>query len=473
MFGRDVLFQAQTIANRRMLRTDNAAVALRKQFALEDSRSVSSATIPAPLQLESVLSALAKAQNPVLIVGPDVDAAHANRDAVTLAEKLGMPVWMAPSAPRCSFPTDHQCFQGLLPAGIATIGRLMEGHDLVLVVGAPVFRYHQYDPGEFLPNGTKLIQITCDINEATRAPFGDAIIADIGPTLKALAEGAAKSGRPLPAVKKRPEPAPEQPGPLAPERVFDILDAVAPRDAVYVNESTSTTNIMWQRLRLKEQGSYFFAAAGGLGFALPAAVGIQLAHKDRRVIGVIGDGSANYGIQALWTAAQYNIPTIFVIMKNGTYGALRWFAGVLKVDDVPGLDVPGLDFCALAKGYGVKSYRANSSESFPVRQPESGRAAVGRVPGRELSERKANFPVNLDAALPGRTSHVEQLIFGALTSKPGHFGGKSFQSCLKIAEQLTEHCNIKTKVYTLIVEPDARAVVIRGHTQDIIDEPAD
>lgn len=328
------------------------------------SRSVSSATIPAPLQLESVLSALANANNPVLIVGPDVDAAHANRDAVTLAEKLGMPVWMAPSAPRCSFPTDHQCFQGLLPAGIATIGRLMEGHDLVLVVGAPVFRYHQYDPGEFLPNGTKLIQITCDINEATRAPFGDAIIADIGPTLKALAEGAVKSGRPLPAVKKRPEPAPEQPGPLAPERVFDILDAVAPRDAVYVNESTSTTNIMWQRLRLKEQGSYFFAAAGGLGFALPAAVGIQLAHKDRRVIGVIGDGSANYGIQALWTAAQYNIPTIFVIMKNGTYGALRWFAGVLKVDDVPGLDVPGLDFCALAKGYGVKSYRANSSETF-------------------------------------------------------------------------------------------------------------
>lgn len=151
---------------------------------------------------------------------------------------------------------------------------------------------------------------------------------------------------------------------MAPERVFDVLDQLAPRDAIYVNESTSTTNILWQRLRMSEQGSYYFAAAGGLGFALPAAVGIQLAQEQRRVIGVIGDGSANYGIQALWTAAQYNIPTIFIIMKNGTYGALRWFAGVLQVEDVPGLDVPGIDFCALARGYGVDSHHAGNGDEF-------------------------------------------------------------------------------------------------------------
>jgi benzoylformate decarboxylase len=139
---------------------------------------------------------------------------------------------------------------------------------------------------------------------------------------------------------------------------------MAPRDAIYVNESTSTTNILWQRLRMTEQGSYYFAAAGGLGFALPAAVGIQLARPERRVIGVIGDGSANYGIQALWTAARYNIPAIFLIMKNGTYGALRWFAGVLEAENVPGLDVPGLDFCALANGYGVEAMRADSSQAL-------------------------------------------------------------------------------------------------------------
>ncbi|MGF6780352.1 benzoylformate decarboxylase [Paraburkholderia sp. GAS334] len=327
-------------------------------------RRVEFAGQPSAHMLASLANALEQAKEPVLVVGPDVDAVNANRFAVELAEKLAMPVWMAPSAPRCAFPTTHPCFRGLLPASIAGISRLLDGHDLILVVGAPVFRYHQYEPGDYLPKGARLISITCDINEATRAPMGDAIIADIAATLRVLSEIVSPSPRSMPNTLSRPDHAPELPGPLAPERVFDILDAVAPRDAIYVNESTSTTNLLWQRLRMTEPGSYYFAAAGGLGFALPAAVGIQLAKPERRVIGVIGDGSANYGIQALWSAAQYEIPAIFIIVKNGTYGALRWFAGVLQVEDVPGLDVPGLDFCALARGYGVDALHANSGASL-------------------------------------------------------------------------------------------------------------
>ncbi|WP_321883911.1 benzoylformate decarboxylase [Burkholderia cepacia] len=316
--------------------------------------------------LSDIVGALNSAKNPALVVGPDVDATNANRYAVALAEKLSMPVWMSPSAPRCSFPTNHVCFRGLLPAGIASISRILDGHDLILVVGGPVFRYHQYEPGNFLPAGARLLAITCDINEASRAPMGDAVVADIHLALQALSERVDQTARPMPTSTPRPALATDEPGALSPERVFDILDDIGPRDAIYVNESTSTTNILWQRLRMTEQGSYYFAAAGGLGFALPAAVGIQLAKPERQVIGVIGDGSANYGIQALWTAAQYNIPAIFVIMKNGTYGALRWFAGVLKAENVPGLDVPGLDFCALAKGYGVDAIHVDSSEQLTV-----------------------------------------------------------------------------------------------------------
>lgn len=327
-------------------------------------RRVDVAGLLSASKLKSLARELEQAANPVMVVGPDVDASEANGFAASLAEKLAMPVWMAPSAPRCSFPTTHPCFRGLLPAGIASISRLLDGHDLVLVVGAPVFRYHQYEPGEFLPQGARLIAITCDINEATRAPMGDAIVADIAPTLEALIDAVSKTARPMPVVVRRPEPIPDEAGRLAPERVFDIIDEMAPHDAIYVNESTSTTNIMWERLRMTEQGTYYFAAAGGLGFALPAAVGIQLAKPERRVIGVIGDGSANYGIQALWTAAQYDIPAIFIIMKNGTYGALRWFAGVLQAENVPGLDVPGVDFCSLARGYGVEALHADSGESL-------------------------------------------------------------------------------------------------------------
>ncbi|WP_144140885.1 benzoylformate decarboxylase [Paraburkholderia sp. BCC1884] len=328
------------------------------------SRNVQSAGALSEDQLTSLVESLESARNPVLIVGPDVDAANANSYAVSLAEKLSMPVWMAPSAPRCSFPTTHHCFRGLLPAGIASVSRLLCEHDLIFVVGGPVFRYHQYEPGKFLPEGAKLISVTCDINEATRAPMGQAIVADVALALRVLSEKVSQSSRAQPAPRLMPAPAPENAGALTPERVFDILNEVAPRDAIYVNESTSTTTIMWERLRMTESGSYYFAAAGGLGFALPAAVGIQLARPERQVIGVIGDGSANYSIQALWTAARYDIPAIFIIMKNGTYGALRWFAGVLQAENVPGLDVPGLDFCALARGYGVSSLHVDSSDAL-------------------------------------------------------------------------------------------------------------
>jgi benzoylformate decarboxylase len=327
-------------------------------------RHVQQAGVPSEGQVKDLCAELNEARHPVLIVGSDVDADAANAEVIALAEKLRAPVWMAPSSPRCAFPTDHPCFRGLLPAGIASIARLLEPHDVAFVVGAPVFRYHQYEPGDYLAVGTKLLALTCDVQEAARAPVGDALVGDIRLTLQAMLRHIAESSRSMPETLPRPVPAPERAGPLKPERVFDLIDEIAPRDAIYVNESTSTVNILWQRLRMVLPGSYYYCAGGGLGFGLPAAVGIQLAEPDRQVIAVIGDGSANYGITALWTAAQYQIPTIFVILKNGVYGALRWFASVLKAEHLPGLDVPAIDFCSIAKGYGVDARQATSGETF-------------------------------------------------------------------------------------------------------------
>ncbi|MET3356501.1 UNVERIFIED_ORG: thiamine pyrophosphate-dependent acetolactate synthase large subunit-like protein [Xanthobacter viscosus] len=153
-------------------------------------------------------------------------------------------------------------------------------------------------------------------------------------------------------------------GGLSPERVLDLMDALAPPDAIYVNESTSTIEAMWERMRWEHPGSYYFGAAGGLGFAMPAAVGVQLAEPDRQVIALIGDGSANYSITALWTAAQHKVPVVFVIMRNGTYGALRWFAGVLKAEHMPALDVPDIDFVAIATGCGLEPVRMDTEEAF-------------------------------------------------------------------------------------------------------------
>jgi benzoylformate decarboxylase len=102
------------------------------------------------------------------------------------------------SAPRCPFPTTHNYFRGLLPAAIKGISAALSGHDLILVGGAPVFRYHEYEPGAYLPEGAELIAVTSDAQEAARAPVGDAIVGDIHATLQALADNVCQSDRPSP-----------------------------------------------------------------------------------------------------------------------------------------------------------------------------------------------------------------------------------------------------------------------------------
>ena len=89
-----------------------------------------------------------------------------------------------------------------------------------------------------------------------------------------------------------------------------------------------------------------------------------MAQPDRAVVAVIGDGSANYGITALWTAAQHQVPLTILLLRNGTYGALRWFADLLDVPNAPGLDIPGLDFTRIAEGYGVPSQHVEDAEEL-------------------------------------------------------------------------------------------------------------
>ncbi|MDA3627733.1 benzoylformate decarboxylase [Saccharopolyspora sp. WRP15-2] len=327
-------------------------------------RKTASAGALSEAQLAELAEALDGAQHPVLVLGPEVDAEHANDDAVRLADRLGAPVWIAPSASRCPFPTRHRSFRGVLPAAVQGITDALREHDLILVVGAPVFRYHQFVPGEYLPAGARLVQLTSDPGEAARAPMGEALVGDVKDALSRLAGAVTPGLRPeLPPLPERPaaRTAGER---LHPEELFALLREHAPEDAVYVKESTATTGAFWAQMDLSTQGSYFFPASGGLGFGLPAAVGAQLAHDERQVIGLIGDGSANYGITALWTAARYRIPVIVIILKNGTYGALRWFSKVLDAGEVPGMDVPGIDFAQIARGYGVDATSVRTGAEF-------------------------------------------------------------------------------------------------------------
>jgi benzoylformate decarboxylase len=319
-------------------------------------RSVTGRAAPDPEAIRALAERLGAASNPVLVAGPDIDASGGWDAAVSLAEKCRLPVWAspAPGGGRIGFPEGHPYFQGVLPPAIGPVSETLAGRDLILVVGAAVFSYYPNIPGPLLPDGGSLVQITSDADEAARAPMGDAIVADVKLALEALLELAQGSDRPP------PEPLPEAGDvpaeePMSSSTAVRALAEVIPEDAIVVLESPSATLALRNQLRLSRPGSYYFSAGGGLGFGLAAAVGVQLAQPDRPVMCVIGEGSVQYAVSAFWTAAAYEVPVTFLVLRNEEYAILKWFSSIEQVEGAPGLELPALETAAIASGYGVNA----------------------------------------------------------------------------------------------------------------------
>jgi benzoylformate decarboxylase len=230
-----------------------------------------------------------------------------------------------------------------------------------------VFPYYPYIPGPLLPDGAALVAITSDPNEAARAPMGDAIVGDVHLALEALIDLCGEaSDRPAPEPRPAPGPLPEavEGEPISGSAAMAALADAWVQDGVIVLESPSSTNALRNRLRLERSGSYYFGASGGLGFGISAALGVQLAQPGRPVVCVLGEGSAQYGITALWTAAAYRIPVTFLVLRNDEYMILKWFAEFEQVSGAPGLDLPGLDVAAVANAYGVPARTVSGREEL-------------------------------------------------------------------------------------------------------------
>ena len=354
-------------------------------------REVTGRATADPDAVRALAGRLDAAQNPVLVAGPDIDAAGAWDTAVALAERQRLPVWASPATGgnRLGFPEGHPNFRGVLPPAIGPVAQTLEGHDLVLVVGSSVFPYYPHIPGPLLPEAARLVAITSDPDEAVRAPMGDAIVADVGLTLAALLEAVPESSRPAPEPNPGPQEIPAT-DPLDASTVHSALAEVMPEDAIVVLESPSSTLALRNQLRISRPGSYYFSAGGGLGFGLAASVGVQLAQPDRPVVCVLGEGSAQYAITAFWSAVAYRAPVTFLVLRNEEYAILKWFAEVEQVTGAPGLDLPQLDVAAVAEGYGVKAHRARErdevagalSAAFASAQPELVEVPV--APGMSL-----------------------------------------------------------------------------------------
>jgi benzoylformate decarboxylase len=332
------------------------------------ARRVVGRTAPDEAALGDLAERLAGAMSPVMVAGPDIDAAGGWHAAVALAEKQRLPVWASPATggSRLGFPERHPNFAGVLPPAIGAVSETLKAHDLVLVVGSSVFPYYPYIPGPLLGEDTQLVAITSDPGEAARAPMGEAIVGDVALALERLVALVPEGARDAPAPRPEPgdPPAADPPDRLSGSEAMAALADAVSGDVIVVLESPSCTLALRNRLRISTPGSYYFCASGGLGFGIAAAVGVQLAQPARPVVCVLGEGSAQYGITALWSALAYKAPVTFLILRNDEYMILKWFAMLEQVTGAPGLDLPGLDVAAVARGYGLPAQDVSGREEL-------------------------------------------------------------------------------------------------------------
>ncbi len=341
-------------------------------------RTVGTRVGPDPARLREFADAMRHASSPVLIYGAAIARGDGWKQAIAFAEALGAPVWAAPSSERTPFPEDHPLYCGGLPFAMGPLSGLLEGHDVALVVGAPVFRYYPYIPGPYLPAGLRLLHISDDPAETARAPVGDSLLGDAVLSLAALKDLLAGYRRSDGKAHKRlehrmaPHPPAAANGPgdcrLSAAHVFTALNEIRPAHAVLVEESPSNLSDLHKAWPVTEPDTFYTFASGGLGWALPASVGIALAERDtgrnRPVIAIIGDGSFQYSLQSIWNAAQLQLPMLIVVMRNEEYAILKSFAVVERTPGVPGLKLPGLDYVSIAKGYGCDAARLDDPDAI-------------------------------------------------------------------------------------------------------------
>lgn len=334
-----------------------------------DVRTVSDRIGPDPDRLREFAEKINGAKSPVLVYGAEIEKAGAWNAGIAVAEKLRAPVYRAPAAERACFPENHPLFQGELPAAIGPLSSRLEGHDLIIVVGAPVFRYYPYVPGPIVPAGASLLQITIDPTDAGSALIGDSLLSDVKLALDSLLPLLRDSTRRAPTPRSVSKELPSTPdSPLTAIEAYAALSEVRPHRAIVVQESPSNYNDFLHWWPSIEEGSYFTYASGGLGHNAPSSVGIALAQKklgtNRPVIVVIGDGSLQYSVQSLAAAAQHKLKMVYIVPCNGEYAILKEFAVLEKTPNVPSLDLPFLDIVSLAKGYGCHATKAETREEI-------------------------------------------------------------------------------------------------------------
>ncbi len=347
-----------------------------------------------PEAVERAADLLAAATNPVLVAGDAVAQGDAHAELIEVAELLGAPVYIEGVASRCVFPFTHPLYHGALPRLAPPVRAIFQKHDLLFSVGGDLFTLSLPSEVEPLPPGLPIIHLDVDAWEVGKNyPARVAILGDPKATLPDLAQALRRrfhGGRHPAAADRRRDAegrraqrtadltrralgeADRQP--VTPMALIHAVASSLPADAVVVEEAISSGEGLRDLLRCQDPQSFFGLRGGGIGWGLPAALGVKLALPHRPVVALVGDGSAMYTYQALWTAAREGLAVVIIIINNQSYRILKQRTYALKgfsaQDDVyvgMDLDRPPIDFVGLARALGVPGERvAKAADIAPA-----------------------------------------------------------------------------------------------------------
>ena len=342
------------------------------------------APTPDPEGVRAAAGLLLGSRRPAIVIGDDATSAAA--EVAGLADALGAAVWCEGIRMHQALPSAHPSFRLGLGFDTVAIRKALEGVDVVLLVGGPFFEEVWYAPGSPLPAEARAIHVEASPERlahnlavtvglvahprAALAALRSAVEREASPAFR---EAAARRNDALRALKAEDAQAQRaraakrwDVSPISVPRAVAEIEAALPPDAIVVDESITASLDLARTVQFERPGDYMGAKGGGIGQALPGALGVKLAHPDRPVVAVSGDGSAMYSIQALWTAAHHDLAVVFVILSNREYRILkhnmdtyRQRFGAKPDRGYPNMDLvsPDLGFVDMARGMGVEGAR--------------------------------------------------------------------------------------------------------------------
>jgi benzoylformate decarboxylase len=336
---------------------------------------------PSDEALQALAQRILKAERPVIIAGDEIVKSDALKEAAALAEVLGCPAYQQSAPYGSHFLSESPCFMGALTRSQSQVRETLSPYDLMIVLGADPLRMSVHSEVDPLPEGMPVVQIgLVDWDIAKNFGVEIALKADVRETLRALIPALKSAGgAALEALAKQGIAAlapknwtanrakavekilkASNRSPIDPEWLTLQLVEAMPGNAILVDEALTSSRQALALRPYRDRYDFHALASGGIGWGLPASVGVSLANPDRPVVCFSGDGSAMYSIQALWTAAHHKLPLTVVIANNGGYRIIKQRLLAFHGDDhYVGMDFadPPVDFVGMAKSLGLEATR--------------------------------------------------------------------------------------------------------------------